>query len=49
MPVDPCACCAGGTFALYALLCRHSGIRLARQGSPDAADSSLSNYRSVPN
>lgn len=38
---------AGGTFALYSLICRHAGMRPANNGAPDASDVTLSHYRSV--
>ncbi|KAL3134368.1 hypothetical protein ABBQ38_006623 [Trebouxia sp. C0009 RCD-2024] len=34
----------GGTFALYALICRHAGMRPANNGAPDASDVTLSHY-----
>ena len=38
---------AGGTFALYSLICRFAGMRPATNGVPDASDVTLSRYRSV--
>ena len=37
---------AGGTFALYSLICRFAGMRPANNGVPDASDVTLSHYRS---
>ncbi len=36
-------CCAGGTFALYSLICRHARIPLAHRQVP--ADRELSTYK----
>ena len=38
---------AGGTFALYSLICRFAGMRPANNGVPDASDVTLSHYRSA--
>ena len=38
---------AGGTFALYSLICRFAGMRPANNGIPDASDVTLSHYRSA--
>ncbi|KAL3134555.1 Potassium transporter [Trebouxia sp. C0009 RCD-2024] len=35
---------AGGTFALYSLICRFAGMRPATNGIPDASDVTLSRY-----
>jgi len=38
---------AGGTFALYSLICRFAGMQPANNGVPDASDVTLSHYRSA--
>ncbi len=45
---ENCIWFAGGTFALYSLICRFAGMRPATNGVPDASDVTLSRYRSVP-